>query len=75
MQMCACLKEHMRDVIDYVFCAFCMVCSDSAVSWNRQDCNRQSIQRVQSIWSIGTGLFLNTRSFPNSHFLDSGRKK
>ena len=26
MQMCACLKEHMRKVIDYVFCALCIVC-------------------------------------------------
>jgi len=32
MQMCAGLKEHMREVIDYVFCALCMVCQGSAVS-------------------------------------------
>jgi len=25
MQMCACLKEHMREVIYYVICALCMV--------------------------------------------------
>ena len=30
MQMCACLKEHMR--VEYVFCALCMVCPGSAVS-------------------------------------------
>jgi len=34
----------MRKVIDYVFCALCMVCPGSAVSWNRQDCNKQSMQ-------------------------------
>ena len=58
MQMCACLKEHMR--FDYVFCALCMVCPGSAVSWNRQGCSRQSIQWVQNTWSIGTGLLLNS---------------
>jgi len=40
------LKEHMR--VDYVFCALCMVCPGSAVSWNRQGCNRPSMQRVQN---------------------------
>jgi len=60
MKMCACLKEHMRG--DYVFCALCMVCLVSAVSWNCQYCNRQSIQRVQNTWSIGTGLCLNPRA-------------
>ena len=65
MQMSACQKEHMREVIDYVFRALCMVCPGSAVSWNRQDCNRQSMQRVQNTWSVGT----------NSLFLDSGSKK
>jgi len=52
MQMCACLKEHMR--VD--FCALYIVCLGSTVSWNRQDCNRQSMQRVQNTWLIGTGL-------------------
>jgi len=47
MQMCACLKEHMR--VDYVFCVLCMVFPGSAVSWNCQDSNRQSMQRVQNI--------------------------
>jgi len=59
---CACLIEHVREVIDYVFCALCMVCPGSAVSWNRQDYNRQSMQRVQTTWSIGTGLCLNART-------------
>jgi len=62
MQMFACLKEYMRELIDYVFCALCMVCPGSAVSWNRQDCNRQSMQQVENTWSIGTGLFLNART-------------
>jgi len=39
--MCACLKEHMGEVIEYVFCVLSMVCPGTAVSWNRQDCNRQ----------------------------------
>ena len=62
MQMCACLKEHMREAIDYVFCALCVVCSGSTVSWNRPDSNRQGMQRVQNTWSIGTGLCLNART-------------
>jgi len=60
MKMSVCLKEHMR--VDYVFCTICMVWPGSAASWNRQDCNRQSIQRVQNTWSIGTGLCLNARA-------------
>jgi len=32
MQMCAGLKEHTREAIDYAFCALCMVCLGSAVS-------------------------------------------
>jgi len=60
MQMRACLKKHMK--VDCVFCAYCMVCPDSAVSWNRKDRNRQSMQRVQNTWSIGTGLCLNART-------------
>jgi len=51
-----------REVIDYVFCAFCMIFPDSAVSWNHQDRNRQSMQRVQNAWSIGTGLCSNART-------------
>jgi len=39
MKMCSCLKEHISEVIDCVFCALCMACSGSAVSWNRQDPN------------------------------------
>ena len=45
MQIWACLKEHTR--VDYEFCALCTVCSSRAVSWNRQDCNRQRMQRVK----------------------------
>jgi len=62
MQMYAYLKKHMRDVIEYVFCGLCMVCPGSAVSWNRQDCNRQSMQRAQNTWSIGTVLCLHPRT-------------
>jgi len=68
----------MRAVIDDVFCAPYMVSPGSAVSWNRQDYNRQSMQRVKNTWSSGAGLCLNFRtqsSFPNNHFLDSVRKK
>jgi len=60
MQKCACLKEHMT--VHYVFCALCMVYPGSAVIWNLQDCNRQSMQRVQKTWSIETGLCLNART-------------
>jgi len=49
----------MRGVIDYIFCALCMVSPGSALSWNCQGCNRQSMQRVQNTLSIGTGLCLN----------------
>jgi len=56
MTMRECLKEHMREVMDYVFCALCLVCPGRAASCHRHDCNRQSTQRVQNTWSIGTGL-------------------
>jgi len=56
MQMCACLKEHMT--VHHVFCALCMVYPVSAVSWNRQNYSRQSMQRVQNTWSIGISLCL-----------------
>ena len=65
MQICACLKEHMT--VHCVFCAISMVYPGSAVSWNCQDCNRQSMQRVQMLG--------HKCSFPKSYFLDSGRKK
>jgi len=65
MQMCACLKEHMT--VHCVLCALFMVYPGSAVFWNRQDCNRQNMQRVQMLG--------HKCSFPKSHFLDSGRKK
>ena len=60
MKMCSCSKEHMR--VNYVFCALCMVWPGRAASWNRQDFNRQSIQRVQNTWAIGTGLCLSARA-------------
>jgi len=46
LKMCAFFKEHVREVMDNVFCVLCMVmvCLGSAVSWNCQDCNRQSMQ-------------------------------
>jgi len=43
----------MREVIDYVLRTLYMVCSGRAVSWNCQDCNRQSMHWVQNIWMIG----------------------
>jgi len=49
----------MRKVIHYVFCTLCMDCSGRAVSGNRQDCNRQSMQLVQNAWLLGNGLCLN----------------
>jgi len=52
----------MREVIDYVLCALCMVSPGSAVNWNRQDYNRQSMQRVKNTWSVETGPFLNART-------------
>jgi len=45
--VCTLERTHER-VIGYVFCALCMVCLDRAVSWHRQDYNRQSMQRVQN---------------------------
>jgi len=65
MQMCACWKEHMT--VPCVFCVLCMVYPGNAVSWNCQDCNRQSMQRV---WMLE-----HKCSFLRSHFLDSGHKK
>jgi len=52
----------MREVIDYVFCALGIVCQGRVFSGHSQDCNRQSMQRVQNTWSIGTGLRLNART-------------
>ena len=62
----------MREVIDYVLCALCIVCLGRAVSWNRQDCNKQRMQRMQKTWSTGTGLcqnFEHESSFPNRRLL------
>jgi len=38
----------MKEEIDYVFCALDVVCLGRAVSWNRQDWNSQSVQRVHN---------------------------
>jgi len=65
MQTFACWKEHMT--VHYVFRALCIVYPGSAVSWSRQVCNRQSMQRVQMLG--------HKCSFPKCHCLDSGRKK
>jgi len=65
-----CMLERTRG--SRLFCALYMLCPGSAVSWNRRHCNRQSMQRVQNTWSIGTGLCLmfgHKCSFPNSLFL------
>jgi len=77
---CKCLhvRKNTRELIDSVFCALRMVCPGSAMSWNRQDRSRQSMQRAQSNWSIGTGLRQNTRTkyrFPSRYFLHSGRNE
>ena len=34
----------------------------NAVRWQRQDFNRQSMQRVQNTWSVATDLFFNART-------------
>jgi len=52
-------RTHERGNRLYMFYVLCMVCLGSPVSSNRQNCNRQSMQRVQNTWSIGTGLCLN----------------
>jgi len=61
-----CMFERTH-AVHCVFSALCMVYLGNAVSWNRQNCNRQSMQRVQMLG--------HKCSFPKSHFLDSGRKK
>ena len=54
--MCRFERTHEGDNRLYVFCALCMICQGSAVSCNRQDCNRQSMQQVvnQTRSQIGT---------------------
>ena len=71
-----CMLERTRG--SRLLCALYMLCPGSAVSWNRRHCNRQSMQRVQNTWSIGTGLCLmfgHKCSFPNSLFLILVRNK
>jgi len=53
---CKCVHEHMRTAIA-CFLRSLHGCLGSAVSWNRQDCNRQSMIRVQNTsvnwdWSV-----------------------
>jgi len=38
----------MKEEIDHVFCALGLVCLGRAVSWNPQDWNNQSVQRMQN---------------------------
>ena len=38
------------------FALFAQIARADSVSWNRQDCKRQNMQRVQNTWSIGIGL-------------------
>jgi len=70
MPMCACKKEHMREVIDYVFYALCMVCLGRAVSWNRRDCNEC---KILEDWDDCVKVLGHESSFPNRRFIDSGR--
>ena len=63
MQTCAGLKEHMREAIDYAFCAFCIVCQGSAVGWSRQDRNRQCMQQVQNHARSQLGTRVGANSF------------
>jgi len=43
-----CTLERTHDNSSTVFRALCMVCPGTAISWNRQDCKRQSMERVQN---------------------------
>jgi len=52
----------MREVIDQVFCALCMVCPCSTASWNRHDRNSQSRVANRSRFES------RTRSGPNIYF-------
>jgi len=54
-----CMLERTHE--SRLFCALFMVCPGRAVSCNRHDCSRQSMQRMQNTWRIGTGLCLNAR--------------
>jgi len=57
MQMCACLKAYMREVIDYVFCVLCMVCPGSAVSRNCQD---KACNESKTLGQLGLVCVLNS---------------
>jgi len=53
MQTCVLGKKDMREEVDSVFCALCMVCLGRAISWLRQGCYRQSMQHVQGTRRLG----------------------
>jgi len=55
--MCMFERTHESPLV----CSLYKVCQRSTLSWNRQDCNRKSMQRAQNTWSIGTGLCLIAR--------------
>jgi len=61
----------MKEVINYQFCALCLVCPRSAFNWNRQNCNRQTIQRVKTLGHLGlvcVQMLGHKCHFPKSHF-------
>ena len=55
MQMCACLKEHMR--VDDVFRALCMVSPGCAVSWNRQAATGKACNECKTLGQLGLVCF------------------
>jgi len=72
MQMCVLGKEDMREVVDSVFCALYSVCLGRAISWHRQDRNRQSMQRVQGTGKLGlvcVKILEHNSSFAHRRFL------
>jgi len=65
-------KDKKSEVFSYLKNVKCEFIAMSHIFYsnktaNRQDCNRQSMQRVQ--------MLAHKCNFPKSHFLDSGRKK
>ena len=55
-----------------VFCALLKACPGSAVSWNRQNCNRQNMHNCKTLVHLGlvcVQMLGHKCSFPNSHFL------
>jgi len=78
MQMCACLKEHMR--VDYAFCDFSwfvraalsvgIVKTAADKACKERKTLGQLVQVCVSFQCSNTNVV-----FPNSRFIDSGRKK